>query len=263
VKKVTEYNPFEMIAYTGSRFLEEGKMVVVGTGLPMIAAMHAQLTHAPHLSMIFEVGTVAPILDHGMPVSVGDTRIANKSCYVKGLCSVFELVQRGFVDYGFIGGAQIDKYGNLNTTLLGDDYSRPKERFPGSGGAGALAANCEKTLIIMALEKRRFVEQVDFLTSIGYGDGSPDYREKAGVMGSGPYRVITDQAVFGFDEKTKRMMLLEVAPGLKSEDIQDKIDFELIIPEKIKKMEEPTDEDLRLLREVIDPQGYFIEREIR
>jgi len=154
-------------------------------------------------------------------------------------------------------------YGNVNSTLLGNNYLKPKIRLPGSGGAGAMAANCEKTIIIMVLEKRRFVKNLDFVTSIGYGDGSPDYREKAGVMGSGPYRVITDKAVFGFDGETKRMVLLEVAPGLKPDDIQDKVGFELLIPPEVKKMEEPTTEDIRLLREVIDPQGYFLKREVR
>jgi glutaconate CoA-transferase subunit B len=257
-----EYNPYEMISYTGSRILENRKVVFVGTGLPMIAAMHAQLTHAPNLLMIFEAGSLAPILELGLPLSVGDTRASTRACYLKGLCSVFELTQRGYADYAFIGGAEIDMHGNVNSTMLGDNYSKPKMRFPGSGGAGAMSANCEKTIIIMALEKRRFSEKLDFLTSIGYGDGSPDYREKAGVMGSGPYRVITNQAVFGFD-KERRMMLLEVAPGLRPDDIQDKVGFELIIPHNVRKMEEPTAEDLRILREVIDPEGYFLGRKVK
>jgi glutaconate CoA-transferase subunit B len=256
------YGPYEMIAYTGSRVLADGTIVFVGTGLPMIAAMHAQHTHAPGIQLIFEAGSLGAILELGLPLSVGDTRASTKSCYLKGLCNAFEIQQRGYVDYAFIGGAQIDMYGNVNSTIMGDVYEKPKVRFPGSGGAGAMAANGEKTIIIMALEKRRFVEICDFVTSIGYGDGSPDYREKAGVMGSGPYRVITNQALFGFDEKTKRMTLLEVAPGVKASDVQDKVGFELIIPKEIKTMAEPTDEDLRLLREEIDPEGYFLGRKI-
>lgn len=257
------YNAYEMISYTGSRFLEDGKIVFVGTGLPMIAAMHAQLTHAPNLLMIFEAGSFSPLLEMGLPLSVGDTRASTRACYLKGLCSVFELTQRGYADYAFIGGAQIDMYGNVNSTLNGAAYLKPDTRFPGSGGAGAMAANCEKTIIIMALEKRRFTEKLDFITSIGYGDGSPDYRERAGVMGSGPYRVITDKAVFGFDDKTKKMMLLETAPGQKTTDIQDKVAFELVIPDKVKTMEEPTAEDVRLLRGVIDPEGYFLRRKVK
>ena len=258
---MSEYNSYEMISYAGSRIMEDGKVVFVGTGLPIIASMHAQLTHAPKLLMVYEAGSLAPILDLGLPVSVGDTRAANRACYLKGLCSVFELAQRGYVDYAFIGGAQIDMYGNVNSTMVGDDYSEPKVRFPGSGGAGAMAANCEKVIVIMVLEKRRFVKQLDFITSIGFGDGSPGYREEAGVLGSGPYRVITDRAIFGFNED-RRMTLLEVAPGFTTADIQERIEFELVIPEEIKTMEEPTAEDLKLLREVVDPEGYFLNRKV-
>lgn len=257
-----DYNPYEMIAFTGSRVLEDNTIVFVGTGLPIISALHAQLTHAPNLLMIFEAGSLAPILELGLPLSVGDTRAANRACFLKGMCAAFELTQRGIADYAFIGGAQIDKYGNVNSTMMGDDYLRPKVRFPGSGGAGAMAANCEKTIVIVPLEKRRFVERVDFVTSIGFGDGSPDYRRKAGVVGSGPYRVITHMALFGYDEQTRRMKLLEVAPGVSPEEIQERVGFELLIPEEIKTMKEPTAEDLRLLREVIDPEGYFLRRKI-
>ncbi|GLI33387.1 CoA-transferase subunit beta [Desulforhabdus amnigena] len=258
-----EYSDMEMIAYTGSRVLEDEKIVFVGTGLPIIAAMHAQLTHAPNLYMIYEAGSLAPVLDMGMPLSVGDTRAARKAMFLKGLCSAFELTQRGFSDYAFIGGAQIDMYGNICSTMEGANYDKPTIRFPGSGGAGAMAANCEKTIAIMALEKRRFVNKVDFLTSIGFGDGSPDYREKAGVMGSGPYRVITNQALFGFDEKTRRMMLLEVKPGLTPKDIQEKVSFELVIPPVVKEMVEPSDHDLSLLRDVIDKDGYFLKKKVQ
>lgn len=260
---MNEYTPFEMIAYTGSRVLKDNKIVFVGTGLPIISAMHAQLTHAPGLGMIYEAGALSPILDIGMPLSVGDTRACRKACYLKGLCAVFELTQRGHADYAFIGGAQIDMYGNVNSTFEGGTYIRPRTRFTGSGGAGAMAANCEQTIIIMALEKRRFVEKLDFLTSIGYGDGSPDFREKAGVMGSGPYRVITDSALFGFDEKTRRMTLLEVAPGKRPEQIQERISFKLLLSTDLKEMKEPTKDDLKLLREVCDPEGYFLARKIK
>lgn len=260
---MAEYNAYEMISYNSSRVLEDGKIVFVGTGLPMIAAMHAQLTHAPNLLMIFEAGSFAPLLELGLPLSVGDTRVSSKACYLKGLCNAFELTQRGYADYAFIGGAQIDMYGNVNSTLNGASYLKPDIRYPGSGGAGAMAANCERTIIIVALEKRRFTKKLDFITSIGYGDGSPDYRQRAGVMGSGPYRVITDKAVFGFDDNTKKMMLLEIAPGQRTIDVQDKISFELAIPEKIRMMEEPSAEDLRLLREIIDPEGYFLKKKIK
>jgi glutaconate CoA-transferase subunit B len=259
---MAEYGPFEMIAFTGSRVLEDETIVFVGTGLPIIASMHAQLTHAPNLNMIFEAGSFGAILEQGLPLSVGDTKAFRKAVYAKGLCAAFELTQRGHVDYAFIGGAQIDMYGNINSHFEGGTYWKTKTRFPGSGGAGAMAANCEKTIAIMALEKRRFVNKIDFVTSIGFGDGSADYRRKAGVMGSGPYRVITNQAVFGFDEETRRMMLLEVLPGKTAADIQELVSFELLISPDLREMKEPGDEDLRLLREVIDPEGYFLKRKV-
>jgi glutaconate CoA-transferase subunit B len=260
---MADYGPFEMIAYTGARVLEDDTIVFVGTGLPIIAAMFAQLTHAPNLNMIFEAGSLAAILEQGMPLSVGDTRAFRKAMFAKGLCGAFELTQRGYSDYAFIGGAQIDMYGNINSHYQGGSYAQPNIRFPGSGGAGAMAANCQKTISIMALEKRRFVEHLDFVTSIGFGDGSPGYREKAGVLGAGPYRVITNQALFGFDEETRRMMLLEVLPGKTAQDIQDQVAFELLISPDLKEMEEPDDAALKLLREEIDPAGYFLKRAVK
>ena len=255
--------PFEMIAYTGSRVLEDETIVFVGTGLPIIAAMHAQRTHAPSLNMIFEAGSLGAVLEQGLPLSVGDTRAFRKALFAKGLCAAFELTQRGYADVAFIGGAQIDMYGNINSHFQGGDYLCPGTRFPGSGGAGAMAANCEKTIAIMALEKRRFVQRLDFVTSIGFGDGSPDYRERAGVLGSGPYRVITQQALFGFDPDSRRMTLLEVFPGKSAGDIQAQVAFDLLVASDLKEMAMPSEEDLRLLREVCDPEGYFLKRTVK
>lgn len=257
-----DYNPYEMIAYTGSRVLEDDTIVFVGTGLPIIASMHAQLTHAPNINLIFEAGSLASILEQGMPLSVGDTRAFRKAVFAKGLCALFELTQRGYADYAFIGGAQIDMFGNVCSTFQGGTYLKPNVRFPGSGGAGAMAANCEKTIAIMVLEKRRFVKKLDFVTSIGYGDGSTDYRAKAGVQGSGPYRVITDKALFGFDEESRRMVLLEVLPGKKPEEIQELVEFELLISPDLREMKEPSEEDLMILREKCDPDGYFLKRKV-
>jgi len=260
---MTEYSPFEMIAFTGSRILTDNTTVFVGTGLPIIASIHAQLTHAPGLAMIFEAGPLAPMLTMGMPLSVVDTRACHKACYLKGLSSVFELTQRGHADFAFIGGAQIDMYGNVNSTFEGGSYQSPKTRFPGSGGAGAMAANCERSIIIMALEPRRFTPKLDFLTSIGFGDGSPGYREKSGGLGSGPYRVITNEALFGFDDETRRMTLLEVQRGKTADDIQRKVGFELLISPNLGEMPEPSEVDLKLLREECDPEGYFLARQLR
>jgi len=260
---MANYKPFEMIAFTGARMLEDDTMVCVGTGLPIVAAMFAQLTHAPNLNMIFEAGSLAAVLEQGLPLSVGDTRACRKAMYAKGLCGTFELTQRGYADYAFIGGAQIDMYGNINSHFQGGSYYRPAVRFPGSGGAGSMAANCEKTIAIMALEKRRFVERLDFVTSVGYGDGSPGYRQRAGILGSGPYRVITHQALFGFDDKTRRMMLLEVAKGITAEDVMYQVGFDLLVAPDLQEMAEPGEEELLLLREKCDPDGYLLQREVQ
>jgi glutaconate CoA-transferase, subunit B len=141
---LADVNPYEIIAFTGSRVLEDNTIVFVGTGLPIIASMHAQLTHAPNLNLIFEAGSFGSILEQGMPLSVGDTRAFRKAVFAKGLCGLFELTQRGYSDYAFIGGAQIDQYGNVCSTYEGGDYLKPRVRFPGSGGLGRWPPTAKK-----------------------------------------------------------------------------------------------------------------------
>lgn len=257
--KTTKYSPIELMACVASRQLEDGRTVAVGTGLPLIAATLAQKTHAPNLMMFFESGSLAPIIPT-LPMSVGDSRVMHKALAVGNLAGVMEAAQVGVIDYAFLGGAQIDKYGNLNATMIGTDYSRPKVRLPGSGGANDLGSNCWRTLIISTHEKRRFVEKIDFITTPGYLDG-PGARERAGLSkGTGPYRVITDIALLDFDEKTKLMRLISTHPGVTVEDVITNTGFKLIIPDTIGVTAEPTDEELRLLREEIDPAGYIIGR---
>ena len=253
-----EYSAFEMIAFTGSRQLEDKKIVFVGTGLPIIAAMHAQLTHAPNLYMIYEAGSLAPILEIGMPLSVGDTRAGRKACYLKGLCAVFELTQRGFADYAFIGGAQIDMYGNINSTMIGEDYLHPKVRLPGSGGANDFASLAWKTLSIVPHDRRKFVSHVDFITSPGYING-PGAREAAGLPpGTGPYKVISTLAVMGFDTHSKRMCVESLHPGVDRADIEANTGFNMLCADQLPVTAEPTDEELEILRHEVDPQGMII-----
>lgn len=258
---MTQYGPAEMIAFTGSRMLADNTLAFVATGLPMVAARFAQLTHAPNLNIIFEAGSLGAILDQGMPLSAGDTKAFRQALFAKGLCGAFELAQRGYADYAFIHCAQIDMYGNINSHFQGGSSDRPAVRLPGSGSAGSIAANCEKSIAIMTLEQCRFVEKLDFVTSIGYGDGTPDYRLRTGVLGSGPYRVITSQALFGFHEKSRRMMLLEVARGRSAEDIMYQVGFDLLISPNVKEMPEPDEENLLMLRQC-DPDGYFLQRKV-
>lgn len=258
-----KFSPQEMIVVAGSRVLENNKVIFAGTGLPMVAITLAQLTHAPGIIPIFEAGAVGPTLDRGLPLSVGCSRTTSKANYLQGLNAAFELTQRGFCDFGFIGGAEIDMYGNLNSTMMGqfpEEYQKPRLRLPGSGGASDMAASCERTIIIMAHEKRRFAKKLQYLTSPGYLDGSAGARQRAGLLGQGPYRVITTKALLGFDEATRRMKLLATMPGETVESVQEHTGFELLVDEEVYEFPPPTEEELRLIREEIDPHGYFIKR---
>lgn len=251
-----EYKPVEMMVVAASRTLEDKKSVFVGTGLPMIAAILAQKTHAPGLLMVFEAGGVGPQVPT-LPLSVGDSRTFYKAAMAGSMCDVIEAAQAGYLDYGFLGGAQIDRYGNLNATCIGP-YEKPKVTFPGSGGANDIGSLCWKTIIIMRHERRRFVQKLDFMTTPGYLTG-PGARESVGLpQGSGPYRVVTDMGVLGFEEKTKSMMLLSVHQGVTVDQVFNNTGFELIIPEKVETTPLPTTDELRLLRGEIDPKGIYI-----
>jgi glutaconate CoA-transferase, subunit B len=253
----SRYNMREYLAFVGSSILEDNKAAFVGTGLPMIAGMLAQQTHAPNLLMIFEAGSIGPILPE-LPISVGQGLTSYRAVAASSMHDVMSACQAGFIDYGFLGGAQIDIYGNINTTVIGD-HDLPKTRLPGSGGANDIASFSHKTILIFGNQtKRTFVNKLDFLTSPGFLDG-PGAREKAGLpSGTGPYRVISQLAVYGFDEKTKKMMLISLHPGVTIEEVKDNCSFEIIIPAKYGVSPEPSDKDLQILRKEIDPTGMLI-----
>ncbi|MGE4560148.1 MAG: CoA-transferase subunit beta [Desulfobulbus sp.] len=259
----TDYTAQEIIVVAGSKILEDNKIVFVGTGLPMVAALLANRTHAPGLIPVFEAGAVGPPLRHGLPVSVGDSRTFTGASYVKGLNAAFELTQRGFADFGFIGGAEVDMYGNLNSTMMGDfpdGYQTPKVRLPGSGGASDMAASCERTILIVPHDKKKFNQKVSYMTSPGYLDGSPNARFNAGMQGKGPYRVITTKGICDFDEETRRMRLIQTFPGETVQSIQDATGFELLVSPNVTEFAAPTVEEIRLIREEIDPNGVFVKR---
>jgi glutaconate CoA-transferase subunit B len=221
--------------------------------------MLAQKTTAPNLLMLFEAGGVAPLLPV-MPVSVGDSRTFYRGLMASSMMETMSLAARGMVDYAFLGGAQIDMYGNLNSTMIGDDYNKPKVRLPGSGGAGDLATNCWRLIVITPHEKRRLVEKVDFITSPGYLAGG-DSREKAGLPpGSGPYRIITDLAIMDFEEKSKRMRVKSLHPGVTLKQVFDNTGFELLVKEPLETTKEPEVAALKILREEVDPHKYIIGR---
>ena len=249
----------ELMICCAARALEDGRTVAVGTGVPCAAAMLAQRLHAPNLVILFEAGGAAPQLPT-MPVSVGDSRTFYRGVMATSMADVMEMCQRGMVDYTFLGGAQIDPFGNLNSTQIGTDHSRPKVRLPGSGGANDLASFCWRILVVTSHDRRRFVEKLDFLTTPGYLAG-PGSREAAGLPpGTGPYRVITDLAILGYDQQTRRMQVQSLHPGITLDQVRAATGFELGVAEPLGLTLAPSEHELDLLRREVDPHRYLLGR---
>jgi acyl CoA:acetate/3-ketoacid CoA transferase alpha subunit/acyl CoA:acetate/3-ketoacid CoA transferase beta subunit len=249
------YSSTELLACVAARMLQDNKSVFVGTGLPMIAAMLAQRTHAPNLLLFFEAGGIGPEMPV-LPISVGDSRTFYSAVAASSMHDSMAMAQAGYIDYGFLGGAQIDKYGNLNTTVIGP-YEHPKVRLPGSGGANDVGTLCHQTIILMRQDKHRFLEKIDFLTTPGYLSGG-DARVNAGLpTGSGPYRVISQLGVYGFDSKSKEMTLLSLHPGVTVEQISENSGFAIRIPKEVSVTTPPSPKELDILKR-IDPAGMVI-----
>lgn len=250
------YNPNELLICTASRLMEDGTTAFIGTGIPMLAGALAQKRHAPNLVSIFEFGGTGAILED-LPLAVGERRSFHKALAASGILDIVETAQRGFVEYGFLGGAQIDPYGNLNSTVIGD-HDHPRVRLPGSGGGNDVGSHCWRTIAIMRHDARRFVEKVDFITTPGYLSG-PGAREAAGLPpGTGPYRVVTNLAVLGYHPESKRMMLLQTQPGISVEQVIENTGFDLLLAEEITENPPPSQEELRVLREEVDRERFYI-----
>lgn len=253
------YNQMELMICAAARELEDGATVVVGTGAPCAAAMLAQKMHAPNLIIIFEAGGVGPLLPT-MPISVGDSRTFYKGIMASTMNEIMEMCQRGLVDYTFLGAGQIDAYGNINSTMIGKDYTHPKVRFPGSGGANDLASLCWRTIVMTPQDTRRFVERVDFLTTPGYLSGK-GAREGAGLPpGTGPYKVITDLSIMGYSKESCRMEVQSLHEGVDMATVKERTGFELQFAEPVAVTLAPTEDELRVLREEVDPYRYVIGR---
>ncbi|MBN2385506.1 MAG: CoA-transferase subunit beta [Anaerolineales bacterium] len=250
------YRLTELLACVAASLLEDGSSAFVGTGFPIVAAMLAQRTHAPGLLIIFEAGGIGPQVP-ALPISVGDSRTYWRASAASSMHDVMSASQAGYVDYGFLGGAAMDRYGNVNTTVIGD-WHHPRSRLPGSGGGCDVGSLVWRTIYLMRKQSTRtFVDQLDFLTTPGYLSG-PGARERAGLpSGSGPYRVITQLGMYGFDEQTRRMKLLSLHPGVTVEQVQEASQFEIPVADALTVSPEPSDEQLRILRQ-IDPQGMVI-----
>lgn len=251
----TEYSLSELMAVAVGREIKEGEVAFIGTGLPMLGAMLAKKLHAPNSVLIYESGAI-DAHPKRTPISIGDPCLVPGASMIAGLAEVFGLMlQPGFVDVGFIGAAQIDKHGNLNTTAIGD-YFKPKARLPGSGGANDIASLAKRTCIMMAQDKRKFVEKIDYCTSPGYLTGK-GAREEVGLPRGGPHRVITNLGIYGFDENCE-MYLISRHPNVSVEQIKENVSWDLKIPKDVAVTKEPTEEELKLLREEFDPKRIFL-----
>jgi len=251
-----DYTLREMMAVVAAREIRDGEIVFCGTGISMLAAMAAKHISAPRSVIFFETGAIDSRLEE-IPLAVADSRVMYHTALNGGLADAFATMQNRFTGsrvVGILGAAQIDPYGNLNSTVIGD-YDRPQRRFSGSGGACDVASFVGRTIIFMRQVKGRFVEKLDYLTSPGYLDGR-DGRRRAGLRPGGPELVVTDKAVFRFDEKTKRMYLAGYYPGIAMDEILETVDFDLDYNQAVP-IPAPTGKELLILREKCDPQGLI------
>lgn len=250
-----DYTPSELMAAAGARELQDKQVVAVGMGLPVVASFLAQKTHAPNMTILFELGVIDPQPIH-TGVGLADPRIWYRAKVLSGFVDILgSILHRGRVDVGFLGGLETDQYGNLNTTLVGDPKGKYRHIL-GSGGANDIASCAKRTVIIMRHEERKLCEAISFITSPGYLTGG-DSRTKAGLTG-GPSRVITDKAIFSFHPQTKQMMLTSIHPGNTLEDVLGTMGFKPIVPDTVPFTTAPTPEQLHLIRETIDPQRIYL-----
>jgi len=244
----------ELLTILSARQLGDGQVVFAGVGIPLLAATLAQRLHCPHLTILFEGGVIGAFVEPGkLPPSTNDQRCTRRANMVLGSAEVLLLLQRGYVDVGFMGGAQVDQYGNLNSSFIGDP-SNPKTRLPGTGGGNDIASLAQM-IVAMKHEKRRFVEHVDFITSPGFLQGG-DTRRASGLLTGGVFRVVTDLAVFGFDGEGRRMQVISLNTGVSRKQLQDNTGFRLEFAADTSVTEPPTAQELKMLRE-LDPEQLY------
>lgn len=254
---VTPFTRDEMMTVATSRFIRDGWKAFIGTGLPMVAAYLAKATHAPNATLMFESGILAPE-PRTIARAVGDPRLQSTARRVSGMLDALLLLHGGNVDFGVLGGAQVDRFGNINSAAVGGEgYRRPATRLGGSGGANDIASAAGEFLIVVRHNRRAFVERVDHVTSPGFLDG-PGAREAAGLRGRGPAGVVTDLGVFGFDRDTKRMAAVSLHPGVTWDDVVAATSFEIDRTTALPITEAPTAHELQLLRTRIDPDGVYL-----
>lgn len=253
---MTDYSPSEMMASVASRELRDGEVVFVGIGLPNLACNLARATHAPNLVLIYESGAIGALPER-LPVSIGDPSLVTGSLMVCGMADVFQcLLQNGRIQVGFLGGAQIDRYGNINTTVVGT-YAHPDVRLPGSGGAAEIAIHAQRTVVISRLSRRAFPETVDFVTSPGHRAHGHSRRE-LGMPGAGPVKVVTDKAILEADQESGELVLAATYPGVSPDEVRAGVGWPLQTRPDLAAVSPPTDRELHLLREVLDPRRLYL-----
>ena len=249
------YSASEMLSVMSGRLLTDGQTVFAGVGIPLLAATLAQRIHGPGITILFEGGTLGPFVVPGeLPASTNEQRCTRRANMLLSITDVLLLLQRGYVDVGFMGGAQIDRYGNLNSSFIGSPEN-PSVRLPGTGGGNDISS-LTQMIVAIKHEKRRFVEKVDFVTSPGFLNGNST-RHDTGLISGGMYRVVTDLAIMGFDEKTKSMKVEALHPGVTAEEVRDNTGFDILINENVGVTKAPSDEELSVLRH-LDPDRVYI-----
>lgn len=244
---MTGYSTDEMMTVAAARRLRDGAVCFVGIGLPSTAANLARRTHAPGLVLVYESGCLGAKPDR-LPLSIGDGVLAEHADSLISVPEVFNYwLQPGRVDVGFLGAAQLDRYANINTTVIGGSYDSPKVRLPGAGGAPEIAASCREVVVVLRQSPRSFVDRVDFVTSVGYGDG-PGYRERLGLRGAGPRTVITDLGVLEPSDATCELTLAQVHPGVTVDDVRAATGWDLAVAPNVTSTEPPTEHELATLR---------------
>jgi glutaconate CoA-transferase, subunit B len=252
------WTPAELMAVVAARELRDGEVVFVGIGLPNLACNLARATHAPNLVLVYESGAVGAVPER-LPVSIGDPSLVTGSLMVCGMADVFQcLLQNGRIEVGFLGGAQVDRYGNINTTVVGH-YTHPQVRLPGSGGAAEIAIHARRTLVVSRLSRRAFPERVDFVTSPGHrraADGAD--RRAQGMPGAGPVKVVTDKAVLAADPDTGELVLSALYPGVEAVEVAASVAWPLQTREPLEQVPPPGERELHLLRDVLDPHRLYL-----
>jgi glutaconate CoA-transferase, subunit B len=250
------YSPSELMSAVAARELRDGEVVFVGIGLPNLACNLARAMHAPNLVLIYESGAVGALPER-LPVSIGDPALVTGSLMVCSMADVFQcILQNGLIEVGFLGGAQVDRWGNINTTVIGP-YERPKVRLPGSGGAAEIAIHARRVVIISRLDRRAFPEQVDFITSPGHRARGGTRRE-LGMPGAGPLKVITDKGILEPDPETGELVLAALYPGGSVDDVRANVGWPLRARAELDCVEPPDSRALHLLRDVLDPHQLYL-----